>query len=47
MKKKYTSLTDQEVEKLEKIEEETGLTCSEHIRRAIDDYIEKYERKKG
>ena len=46
MKKKYTSLTDQEVEKLEKIEGETGLTCSEHIRRAIDEYIEKYDRKK-
>ena len=44
MKKKYTSLTDQEVEKLEKIEEETGLTCSEHIRRAIDEYLKKIEK---
>ena len=33
-------LTEKQLEALRKLSEDTGLTVAEHIRRAIDEYLE-------
>jgi predicted DNA-binding protein len=38
-------LTDVQVKRLQVMSKKTGLTASEVLRRAIDDYWEKFERK--
>jgi predicted DNA-binding protein len=38
-------LTDIEVKRLNKMSKKTGLTASEIVRRAIDEYWERFERK--
>ena len=38
-------LTDIQVKRLQMMSKKTGLTASEIIRRAIDDYWERFERK--
>jgi len=39
MKKKNFYITDKQIKGLERRAEETGLTVSEHLRRALDDYL--------
>jgi predicted DNA-binding protein len=41
MKRINTHLTDKQIELLKKLANKTGLKVSEHIRRAIDKYLEK------
>jgi predicted DNA-binding protein len=41
MKRINTHLTKQQIEALKKLADKTGLTVAEHIRRAIDEYLEK------
>ena len=38
-------LTDVEVKRLNEMSKKTGLTASEIVRRAIDEYWERFERK--
>jgi aspartate/methionine/tyrosine aminotransferase len=38
-------LTDLQIQTLKKVSKKTGLTVSEIIRRAVDGYLEKFERK--
>ena len=47
MTKINISVTNPELEKLDNMKKETGLDRGEIIRRAIDEYIEKYDMKKG
>ena len=46
MIKKIFYLPKQLVSSLKAIAGETGLTVSEHVRRALDEYIERYKNKK-
>lgn len=41
MKRKHFFLTEKQIQKLETLAEETGLSVAELIRRAIDDYLSK------
>lgn len=41
MKRTNIHLPEQQLELLKEISEETGLTVAEHIRRAVDEYLEK------
>ena len=41
MKRTNIHLSDNQLEKLEKIRKDTGLSVAEHVRRAIDDYLKK------
>jgi predicted DNA-binding protein len=45
MKRKNFFLTENQIEKLKELADRTGLKASEHIRRAIDSYLEQQERK--
>lgn len=45
MKRKNIYITDQQSENLERLHKETGTKVSESIRRAIDEYLEKMEKK--
>lgn len=47
MKKVNFTLTEQLIEKLVKIKEETGMTASEIVRRALDEWIETAEEKRN
>lgn len=38
-------LTDLQIKNLKKLSKKTGLTVSEIIRRAIDEHLERFERK--
>lgn len=38
-------LTDIQIKRLQTISKRTGLTVSEHVRRAIDEYWERFEKK--
>jgi metal-responsive CopG/Arc/MetJ family transcriptional regulator len=38
-------LTDMQIKELKKVSKKTGLSVSEIIRRAIDGYLERFERK--
>jgi predicted DNA-binding protein len=40
-----TYLTDIQIKNLEKVSKKTGLTVSEHIRRIIGEYLEKFKDK--
>lgn len=39
-------LTDLQIQKVKKVSKQTGLTVSEIIRRALDEWLEKHEGKK-
>jgi len=41
MKRINTHLTDRQIKLLEELAKKTGLKTAEHIRRAIDEYLEK------
>lgn len=43
MKKVNFTLTEQLIEKLTKIKKETGMTASEIVRRALDEYLIKHK----
>ena len=47
MKRTNIHLTHTEIERLRKAAKETGLTAAEIIRRAVDQWLEKYESNKG
>jgi predicted transcriptional regulator len=38
-------LSDMQIKKLKKLCDKTSISVSEHIRRAIDEYLERFERK--
>ena len=44
MKRMNMHLTERQIERLEALKERTGLSKSEHNRRALDLYLEKMER---
>lgn len=46
MIKKMFCLPKRLVDDMKRIASETGITVSEHVRRALDEYIEKYDLKK-
>lgn len=45
MKKVSVYLPEQQIEKLRELQEKTGISSSEYIRRAIDSLLEKVKRK--
>lgn len=47
MKRTAIFFTEPQVKRLKKLQRETGKTMSEHIRRALDDYFEKLDKKAG
>lgn len=44
MKTKTFYLADRQIERLEALVKETGITMAEHVRRAIDDYLKKVKK---
>lgn len=44
MKKTDLYLTEQQLALLKELSANTGLTVSEHIRRAVDEYLQKHRR---
>lgn len=44
MKRVNFYLTEQQIAKLKELFKSTGLSISEHIRRAIDEYVKKIEK---
>lgn len=47
MKRQAVFLTKNQIETLHKLAEKTGLKISEHIRRAIDSYLEQQAAREG
>lgn len=47
MKRFLTGLAEPQLDELKRISEETQISIAEHIRRAIDDYLEKLRRRKA
>lgn len=47
MKKRRSGFPQQTLDRLAKAKEKTGLTVSELIRRAVDDYLDRIERGAG
>lgn len=45
MLKKLINFSTQQIKKLEKLCQDTGLSMSEHIRRALDEYLKKEQLK--
>jgi metal-responsive CopG/Arc/MetJ family transcriptional regulator len=41
MKSVHLTISEQEHQKLDQIRKETGISISEQVRRAIDDYLDK------
>lgn len=44
MKRTNVHLSKQQLERLNALSDDTGLTVAEHIRRAIDEYLEKRQK---
>lgn len=44
MKRKQHHLTDQQIQRLDQLAQNTGLSAAEHVRRAIDEYLERMKR---
>ncbi len=40
-------LTENQINQLKKLSQKNGLSVSEHVRRAIDEYLEKKKKKGG
>ena len=47
MKRYVVFLTVKQIEELMRIAQESGMKLAEHIRRAVDEYIERYNKKDG
>ncbi len=44
MKRVNYHLTEKQIESLKQLADTTGMTVAEHIRRAVDDYLDKHAR---
>ena len=47
MKRTNFHLTDLQIKRLRNVAKQTGLSVAELIRRAVDEWLEEYERNKG
>ena len=45
MRRTHVNLTEKQWDKLQSLSNETGLNVSEHLRRAVDTYLDKVELK--